>query len=829
MAALTSETQELLKDIEEAIDLATKNSKSWLTQIPIPPFAKTLYEKLVALILYKPPVGIVTLYVTTRLITSGRLFRLYSQSKDPKASVEAALAKQHGRAAEEGRRALLLDHDDIAYQTYGGIDRARQQVCTAALQQCYSMPAQSAWAFELQKVLKQIVQLQSRSSRLVFLQDAIPDLARLEVLMAQWVAGNTQQQQQQQRQQSSSLSEEEQVWLISARASQIRVTDALLRVTRDRLLQTTHRLGRTVSYWEKRVQQEQQNSYLNRWLPWKRSRQLEEDRLRLAYASAAYQHERTQLGRVVQLLLDRPIDLPSEQLLQGYKDSKQIVSERRAKKQQGENNDDEEDEEEMLPAPVEPFSINNRRNIFGPRGGADEKRFHFSLPSLSKYHIRWRPEGGGLLSIRQAETVEDLDPGVAVQILLNYDRSQDEPFAQKAQAWTQRGRQTICDIVHQSLKGSPSKPRYEMSAADFEKTTDSWCRGDAASEDEWKRLLLYLDNLARWRRTGEGETVRLRDAALIGWTRRLDLMGIPSTLLKIKIAYWIHDALLPHWPEFRATVTKAFWKVLEILQQRFWVPFKGIYDEIMNRSKGMMSGFGLQLEEQSLDHLLRDMGFGDGTAATRATALQKAAEQYEHDLNSGLFVNFARGRLVRLLLIQVQQLKVGLLSALDTIDALMKGNQIHFQILAAIPAVLLATYGTRFFLRFVYSIRSKDLRPVAVAHSNMSGYLSQIERLVLLDEPLAVLEEQEKTNESPASGSGLSPATLGEISLYMYRYLMLLDYSAPLFPSSALEQIHASLQGLLGTTLRKDGSTELTLRWLDRIRGQHRDLLKNSK
>ena len=245
----------------------------------------------------------------------------------------------------------------------------------------------------------------------------------------------------------------------------------------------------------------------------------------------------------------------------------------------------------------------------------------------------------------------------------------------------------------------------------------------------------------------------------------------------------------------------------------------------------MMSGFGLPMEEQTLDHLLRDMGFGDGTVATRSQALQKAAEQYEHDLNSGVFLNFARGRLVRLLLIQVQQLKVGLLSALDTIDVLMKGNQIHFQFLAAIPAVLITGFGTRFFLRFLYSIRSKDLRPVTVAHAKMASYLSQMERLILLDEPVTVNDGsgETSTESTPTSTRGLSAATLGEISLYMYNYLTLLDFSSTLFSSTATEQIHVSLQGLLGTTIRKDGSTDLTLRWLDRIQTQHRDLLKHKQ
>jgi nuclear-control-of-ATPase protein 2 len=250
----------------------------------------------------------------------------------------------------------------------------------------------------------------------------------------------------------------------------------------------------------------------------------------------------------------------------------------------------------------------------------------------------------------------------------------------------------------------------------------------------------------------------------------------------------------------------------------------------MNKSNGIMSGFGLKLEESSLDHMLRDLGYGDGTAAGRLSGLQKAAEQYEHDLKTGVFVNLARGRMVKLLLVQVQQLKVGVLSALDTIDVLLKGNQIHFQFLAAIPAVIIATFGTRFFLRFLYSIRSKDLRPVTVAHANMASYLSHVERLILLAEPVAAIETSSSSSSQKAASARhrLPHATLGEVSLYMYRYLTLLEFSSPLFPASATEQIHMSLQGLLGTTLRQDGSAELTLRWLDRIQGQHRELLKHT-
>lgn len=799
LASFASGTHEILKDVEDALDEAARQSKQWYHKIRIPPGVQHLYDKLVALILYKPPVGIVTLWTVTRLVTSGRLFRLYSAPKDPKATVEEALSKQKG----EQRRALLLDSDDVAYQMYGGVDRVRQQVCTAALhgvlqqqRSSSSSPRTSGAnanrdADSLTNVLLKATELQSRSSRMDFLQHAAPLLARMEADLLS----------------SPFSSKSASVSLHAAYATQVRATDALLRVTRDRLLHTTHRLGRTVSYWQKRVA-----SRPFYWFVVKRPpASLAQDRLRLAYATAAYQTETKQLGRVVQLLLERPSDLPAEQLLEAYKESKvRFQQEERDARAPDEGDDDTE--EEMLPAPPLKQPSTGKSWFGARRGGALNLTSPVFLRSLSKYYIRWRPEGGGLLSVRRAESAEQIHPDVASRMLL---LPEDEPFTTRAVGWTSRARKTICSIVQQSLQGSPSKPKYDLSAEDFEQTSSSWCQNEPTSEEDWKRLLLYVDNLSKWRRVGEGDTVRLKDAALIGWTKRLDIMGIPSTLLTIQVAFWIHEAVLPHWPQFRAAATKAFWKVLEIAQQRVWVPFKGIYDEIMNKSKGMMSGFGLKLEEESLDHLLRDMGFGDGTESTRESALQKAAEQYEHDLNNGLFVNFARGRLVRLLLIQIQQLKVGLLSALDTIDVLMKGNQIHFQFLAAIPAFLIATFGTRFFLRFLYSVRARDLRPVAAAHANMGSYLTKMESLILLD----TRSDDHKS---------LSAATLGELSLCMYRYLMLLDYSAPLFPSAATEQIHASLQGLVGTTLSKDGSSDLALRWLDRIRGQHRDLLKHT-
>lgn len=246
-----------------------------------------------------------------------------------------------------------------------------------------------------------------------------------------------------------------------------------------------------------------------------------------------------------------------------------------------------------------------------------------------------------------------------------------------------------------------------------------------------------------------------------------------------------------------------------------------------------MSALGLESEETSLDHMLRDLGFGDGTPNTRQEALQKATDQYEHDISSGLFTNFVKGRLVKLLLVQVQQLKVGLLSALDTIDALLQGNRIFFYVLAAIPAIVIANFGTRYFVRGLYNIRSKDVRPVTVVHGEMSKFLDAMENILLLSDRVDL-----NGGETRASGSDsaeisshywatkLNPSELGEFTLNIHRFLILLDYSSPPLRAKDCDQIHLSLQQFLGTkgTLKRlDG--ERQLQWLRRIKQKHQDMV----
>jgi nuclear-control-of-ATPase protein 2 len=115
--------------------------------------------------------------------------------------------------------------------------------------------------------------------------------------------------------------------------------------------------------------------------------------------------------------------------------------------------------------------------------------------------------------------------------------------------------------------------------------------------------------------------------------------------------------------------------------------------------------------------------------------------------------------MVKLILVQVQQLKVGMLSTLDTIDVLMKGSHTHFQILAAIPAIVMAMYGTKYFFRVLPSIRAKDLRPMRSIHGEMVNCISAIECLIILSD---------QNCDHRDTATQLKPSEIGEIVLNVY-------------------------------------------------------------
>jgi nuclear-control-of-ATPase protein 2 len=240
---------------------------------------------------------------------------------------------------------------------------------------------------------------------------------------------------------------------------------------------------------------------------------------------------------------------------------------------------------------------------------------------------------------------------------------------------------------------------------------------------------------------------------------------------------------------------------------------------LINKDSGVLEAFDVENEEKSLDNMLEDLGLGDGTGKTRKEALQSAARLYEDQLSDGVIRSAVRGRLVRLLLIQVQQLKAGLLHAMSSIDVLVAANRLNIQLLAAIPAVLIVYVGTRLVYRSLFTIKSKSLGSIRDVHAEMAEYLDDME-VGFLTTPTTI---ERDVNGTPTIAVVLQPVGLGEFVLCVYSYLILLEYASALFPHRATSAIKKAMQDLVAShRLGVDRQVAL----LRLIKQKHMDLLK---
>jgi len=322
------------------------------------------------------------------------------------------------------------------------------------------------------------------------------------------------------------------------------------------------------------------------------------------------------------------------------------------------------------------------------------------------------------------------------------------------------------------------------------------------------------------RRLGEGRTIRLKDSSYFQWLQQWNLFGLPSAVAKIWLAQIVHQFMFPRWAKLKDLTKKSAALLIEILQVRFYYPSRDLFKEIMHRGPSMLlTEFAIDEEEAALDKMLKSLNFGDGTPESRTEALHKAMEQYEYSFASNFYVSAVGGTLFQLILVQVQQLKVGLLNALDSIDVLLQANKINVQLLAIVPAFVLLTAVTRLSLRALFNLRTRDIRPLGAVYSDMTEYLNSMEAQILVSGSDV---EGETVVES------LTPRQLGTIVFFMYRYLLLLDYSSPPFPGPQCDAIHRSLQEVLGPrgTIQKL-KTAQQVSFLGHIKQKHLALRKN--
>ncbi|GKY92455.1 hypothetical protein MPSEU_000216000 [Mayamaea pseudoterrestris] len=753
---------------------------------------KAAYARLVTLISHKPPVGIVLSAVMYRLVVKGRLFRLH----DAKDSNQPGRGR--ARRREKSHRAIVLDENDQLYVTQGGVQSVRRrllQSITASLLEFHPLAHRST--LDDHAVRPAIVLLEAMvaclkvthhpgSLKVGYIRDLIEPYSRLRSLSSD---ASILPSRIGKHEEVLDPIEKQRILDLCLATMDVCLTDALLRLCRDRLLSSSLRLARAKEYWKRRVNGLQG---LPKLFPL--DKLVEGDRMRLSLASAALQQELTRLGQIGAVLLDTPTDIQQELLIKALRESD---SERRNEKQTGKPQHDNQ----------KPWHIPNLGSLSNKASQYyRDNSFHF------------RKMGSG-----------DIRGKAAIACLSDKWNEQDA-WMRTTSGWSIRAKRFLCAVVQDTLTNSV--PGDEFNAADFSALEKLYCASPLQPKSmgvELAKFIKYVESMSAWRRVGEGKELRLGDTFIADWSRRLDFLGIPSSLLAVWVATRAHAILQPYWPRFRQEAIDFATKSKEIVFTRLVIPIQEIAADILNKHPGMMAGFGLDEESSSLDRMLRDMGFGDGTEASRHEALMQATDEYEKDLQSSLFGMLVKGRLVTLLLLQMQQLKVGLLSALADIDVLMQGNRINFQLMAAIPAVVLVYFGAHFSMRRLYNIRAKDLRPVTAVHADMTIYLNDMERVIL--STTETMGDCNNVNlrqvSSPSLISLLSYSEYGRWMLTMHRYLILLDYSSPPYPQMSCSDIHLSLLSFGGRNgaLSTSGSAR-NLEILRRIQQKHEGLNK---
>ena len=359
--------------------------------------------------------------------------------------------------------------------------------------------------------------------------------------------------------------------------------------------------------------------------------------------------------------------------------------------------------------------------------------------------------------------------------------------------WSTKAKSVLQDL----LASHSNNHREDVSVVQMITTsnTNKW------GAEQWKAALTCVDT--------KHAITNSHNAAFSLWgivTRQWKQRSIVSALLKIALAKAIHSAVLPHWPYLKTSghqVASALWGIVEF---RFYLPLKVIVMDLLNRRPRLLDPAQLVNEKTSLQNMLRDLGIPVDDE-TNVESLAQASRMYEQQLKNGAVKNMVFGNMVRLLLIQVQQLKAELLEAFQSIDELVDANRLNVSLLATIPAFLLVRWGSRILYALLYRFRVRDLTGLSDAHRELTSRLRTLERLLIL------------ADDGPLKGP-----QLGEFLSQEQKYLMLLDYCQPPFPVKQIDSIYQDMQDLLPPG-GLDRETQLNL--LKLIHQKNADLLKS--
>ena len=273
----------------------------------------------------------------------------------------------------------------------------------------------------------------------------------------------------------------------------------------------------------------------------------------------------------------------------------------------------------------------------------------------------------------------DRDSGSGVEAD-DTDAEIDVAFCTAARAWTRSVRATILDtcseIVHSVARelgerdngdGEPAlgaeteplaQPVAEMQAQ-LERL-QAWA--DDSGSDGWLAALSLVDGLPKAQRA---------ERTLLPGMYSHVLRSIPGSVISAAFGLGVHHAMVPRWPAVVSASRAARTVALGMWEKRFLTPVREIVLDLLNRQPRLADAAALEDSQASLDSMLADFAQeqskrlpvskrigGGGKGIGRAAELEAVSKAYEAEIKRGTVKTLLTGQLVRLILIQVQLLKV---------------------------------------------------------------------------------------------------------------------------------------------------------------------------
>ena len=245
------------------------------------------------------------------------------------------------------------------------------------------------------------------------------------------------------------------------------------------------------------------------------------------------------------------------------------------------------------------------------------------------------------------------------------------------------------------------------------------------------------------------------------------------------------------------------------MERRIITPSVSILnDVVLNKKVAITDREALLDSKRSLQTMLDDF-LAQYKPKMSAEERQKRAAQldmsdisveYERELRKPI-QNIVSGRIARLALIQMQFVKKELLVAMQAIDDLVNANQVNLQLLAVMPAFMVA-----------YAISSgvRSLLTVARSFSRGSSRLVQTKQMVKRDlkngfrclERELCLTDEQSPNQSDGGEPGGAEKSRGRAMCILYRmHRIIMDKSELLSDETLVKQLRQDLADLMTPNL----------------------------